>query len=241
MVPLIVLVCALAMMGVELVRPGRRWPRVAGWWGRAIVLNATQAAMVFVTGWLVDDWMRAHRPWSADGLGPWLGALLGYLVITFVYYWWHRARHALPGLWRWVHQVHHSPQRLEILTSFYKHPLEMALNGVLSSAALYLVVGLGAEAALYAVLLTGLAELFYHWNVSTPRWLGYLVQRPEMHQLHHARGAHAFNYADLPLWDLLFGTFRNPTRFTGRCGFDREGALGPMLAGRVVDTPRRDR
>lgn len=36
------------------------------------------------------------------------------------------------------------------------------------------------------------------------------MQRPESHRIHHARGVHAHNYADLPLWDMAFGTFHNP-------------------------------
>ena len=56
-------------------------------------------------------------------------------------------------------------------------------------------------------LLTGIAELFYHWNVRTPHWLGYFVQRPESHCVHHQRGRHRNNYSDLPLWDIAFGTF----------------------------------
>jgi len=233
-VPLVVLGCALVMMGVELLRPGRRWWRVAGWWGRALLLNGAQAAMVFVGGALWEPWMREHRPWSADGLGTAGGALVGYLAITLVYYGWHRARHEVPWLWRWVHQVHHSPSRIEILTSFYKHPVEVTLNSVLSGAVLYLLVGLGPAAATHAVLLTGLAELFYHWNVSTPRWLGWIVQRPEMHRVHHARGRHRSNYSDLPLWDLIFGTFDNPERFDGDCGFVEEERLGAMLRGEEV-------
>ena len=37
-------------------------------------------------------------------------------------------------------------------------------------------------------------------NVRTPQWLGYLVQRPESHSVHHQRGVHAYNYSDLPLF-----------------------------------------
>ena len=51
---------------------------------------------------------------------------------------------------------------------------------------------------------------FQHANIRTPRWLGYLIQRPESHGVHHGRGIHRYNYADLPLWDMVFGTFRNP-------------------------------
>ena len=43
-----------------------------------------------------------------------LPALVGYLAITFVYYWWHRARHQSDVLWRVLHQLHHSPARLEL-------------------------------------------------------------------------------------------------------------------------------
>jgi len=46
---------------------------------------------------------------------------------------WHRARHESDFLWRWLHQVHHSPVRIEIMTTFYKHPVEQLVNGVLSS------------------------------------------------------------------------------------------------------------
>ncbi len=47
-------------------------------------------------------------------------------------------------------------------------------------------------------------------NIRTPQWLGYIVQRPESHSVHHGRGVHHYNYSDLPLFDILFGTFRNP-------------------------------
>jgi sterol desaturase/sphingolipid hydroxylase (fatty acid hydroxylase superfamily) len=161
---------------------------------------------------------------------------LGYLAITFIYYWWHRARHESALLWRLFHQVHHSPQRIEVITSFYKHPFEIVANGILSSAILYLLVGVSPEAAGLTVLLTGLAELFYHWNVATPYWLGFVFQRPESHCVHHQEGVHSFNYADLPLWDMLFGTFKNPRTWSARCGLgaENESRLLTMLAGRDV-------
>jgi sterol desaturase/sphingolipid hydroxylase (fatty acid hydroxylase superfamily) len=95
-----------------------------------------------------------------------------------------------------------------------------------------LLVGVGRDAAAFAVLMTGFAELFYHWNVRTPYWLGFIVQRPESHCIHHEEGVHAYNYADLPLWDMLFGTFQNPKRWDARCGFGADEArLREMLAG----------
>jgi sterol desaturase/sphingolipid hydroxylase (fatty acid hydroxylase superfamily) len=241
-IPLVVLAAAFVMILWESVSPGRSWPKVAGWWVRALALNAAQLAVVLVAPHLWDGWMLRHRPWSAAMLGVPGGAVVGYVVITFVYYWWHRWRHEVGVLWRWLHQVHHSPQRIEVITSFYKHPLELIANGLLSSAIVYLLVGLDVAPAAHAVLLTGLAELFYHWNVRTPRWIGFLAQRPESHCIHHEWGVHAANYADLPVWDMLFGTFENPRAWDARCGFGEAGErrLGEMLRGIEV-TPRTAR
>jgi len=70
------------------------------------------------------------------------------------------------------------------------------------------------------VLLTStFLAMFQHANVRTPRWLGLIVQRPESHSRHHERDIHAGNYADLPIVDMLFGTFDNPRDFARRAGF----------------------
>ena len=240
-ITLIVVATAVLMIGVELAAPGRRWPRVAGWWARAALLNGIQVASVFVAGVAWDRFLPGRSLWSAEALGTTWGAIVGYVAITFVYYWWHRARHRVGFLWCWFHQVHHSPQRIEVITAFYKHPFEIFVNSVLSSTILYVLVGVTPEAGSLAVLMTGLAELFYHWNVSTPYWLGFIVQRPESHCVHHQEGLHHYNFADLPLWDMLFGTFRNPRSFETSCGFgaEREPRLGAMMAG--IDVNAGDR
>jgi len=238
--PIVVASVALVMMVAERLAPGRSWPRVSGWLRRALAANAVQVAVVYLAGVAWDPWLQRVRPWSADGLGVVGGAVVGYVVITFVYYWWHRWRHEVEFLWRWFHQVHHSPQRIEVITSFYKHPFELVANGILSSAILYVLVGVGPEAAALTVTMTGLAELFYHWNVATPYWLGFVVQRPESHCVHHQEGLHSFNFADLPLWDWLFGTLRNPRRWSARCGFgERELELRAMLRGADVSRAGR--
>jgi sterol desaturase/sphingolipid hydroxylase (fatty acid hydroxylase superfamily) len=234
----IVLGVAAFMMVIERVAGERSWPQVRTWWLRAILLNGFQVGAVWLAGVGWNGWMSRHRLWSADALGTTGGALCGYLVITFIYYWWHRWRHESAFLWRWVHQVHHSPQRIEVITSFYKHPVEILVNSLLSSAILYLGLGLAPKAASLAVLLTGLAELVYHWNIRTPHWLGYVFQRPESHCIHHQEGLHSYNYADLPIWDMLFGTFKNPRGWNARCGFGPlEQRLPEMLLGVDVNRP----
>ena len=239
MIPtLTVLTLAILMFIVERLKPGRAWPTVRNWWLRALAANAIQIGIVFLAGIAWDGWLRTHRLWTADRLGLVGGAVVGYIVVTFIYYWWHRARHHSEFLWRWFHQLHHSPQRIEIITSFYKHPFELVANGILSSLIVYTLVGLDVRAATFAITLTGIAELFYHWNVKTPFWVGYIIQRPEAHLVHHQEGLHAFNYGDLPLWDMMFGTFRNPREWNERCGFgEGEHRIVEILAGRDVNAP----
>ena len=221
------------MIAVEHLRPGHTFPKVAGWPARAIVINAFQIGAVYLAGLVWNGWMLGHRLWSADRLGTPAGALLGYLCLTLVYYWWHLWRHRSDFLWRWLHQVHHSAQRLEVMTAFYKHPLEILLDSLISSVIIYLLVGLGPAAGAGAMVLSGIGELFYHWNVKTPHWLGFIFQRPESHLVHHQEALHDYNYSDLPLWDILFGTFRNPREWDERCGLgeENEHRLIEMLFG----------
>ncbi|MCK7595326.1 sterol desaturase family protein [Pseudomarimonas salicorniae] len=231
---LVVAGTAALMIVLEQLAPNVRQPRVAGWIARLVAINAVQIGVVYLGAVSWDAWLSS---WRADSLSEWpapVGIAIGYLLITFVYYWWHRARHEIPWLWRWLHQVHHSPVRIECAMSFYKHPLEILLNGMLSSFVLYVLLGLPVASVAAVVTLTGLAELFYHWNVRTPYLLGFLFQRPEMHRRHHQRGWHRSNYSDLPLWDMLFGTFDNPRATPRHCGFadGAERRLLSMLIGR---------
>ena len=65
------------------------------------------------------------------------------------------------------------------------------------------------------------------------------MQRPESHSWHHARGRHRDKYADVPLFDILFGTFDNARDFAQANGF-YDGAslrLGEMLVFRDVAEP----
>lgn len=231
---MIVLFAACIMMTVERARPGRQWQPVKGWWRRVTLLNGFQGLIIVAAGLTWQKWLSDWSLWDADEkFGIIAAGLIGYLVITFVYYWWHRARHEVPLLWRLLHQMHHSPARIEVATSFYKHPLEIVANSLLSGTILFIGCGLGPASAAVVVLISGLAELFYHWNVATPYWLGFLIQRPESHCVHHQRGVHSHNYSDLPLWDMLFGTFQNPHSFDAECGFEpaAELQIGRMMRG----------
>jgi sterol desaturase/sphingolipid hydroxylase (fatty acid hydroxylase superfamily) len=120
----------------------------------------------------------------------------------------------------------------------YSHPFDTFLVfGVTGLAAGLL--GLSPEAGALAGFLGYATAVVQHSNIRTPTWLGYLIMRPEQHGLHHGRGIHAYNYGNFSLWDMLFGTYRNPSAFPEQYGFwdGASARMGKLLLGRDVTQP----
>ena len=235
---LVFLIC----LGIERLRPGWNLPTVKTWPIRVFLMNLVQIGIVWLAGMAWEVWLSS---WSifqlGDSFSPVAGGFLAYFLATFVFYWWHRWRHEVHILWIAFHQIHHSPQRLEVSTSFYKHPGEMIVNSLLGSVLVYTILGLSLEAGIIYTACTAIGEFFYHTNIRTPQWIGYIFQRPEMHRIHHQHGYHRNNYGDLVWWDMLFGTYENPPTWDDACGFEdfREKQLLPMLAYRDVHRPQQ--
>lgn len=202
---------------------------VEGWSRRGVSFFVATAAVGSVVPWLwraspLEGVSVLHlRSWGYAGVP------LGLLFVTFVSYWWHRAEHRTKALWLATHQLHHSALRIDVAGAYYVHPLEVAAKGTLAFLALSVVLGLTVQAATVASTATAVISIFQHWNVRTPRMLGYVLPRPEMHQLHHEYGVHGRNYGDLPLWDMLFGTYANPAEVPAglRVGFDAQASAAP--------------
>lgn len=236
MFPLI-LGIAIVMILIERLWPAHQLPSSRGWWLRVALVNGAQLGIVMVAGLTWDRWMAGASLFSiSHALDDWTAGFIAYFFSTFVYYFWHRIRHESGLFWRLCHQLHHSPRRIELLASFYKHPVEIVLNALISSSLVYLILGCSVQAAAIYTLFAAVAEYFYHWNIRTPRWLGWIIQRPESHRVHHKYQHHSQNYADLPVWDWIFGTLDNPKKSPTRCGFDadREQRVIEMLAFRDV-------
>ena len=125
----------------------RRWPandlpRVTNWWGRVIFVNVVQIGIVIAAGLTWERWLQEAAIFRLrDHSGTVSQGFVAYFISTFIYYWWHRWRHESALFWRLCHQLHHSPQRIELLTSFYKHPVEITLNSLISAGLVYLVLG----------------------------------------------------------------------------------------------------
>lgn len=229
---LVILIVFACCFLIERIKPGWKLKPVPTWTIRVLAVNFVQLIVVVVAGFTWEKWLSGASFFHLSKFVPgWAGGLIAYFIATFIFYWWHRWRHTVDFLWRHFHQIHHSPQRIEVITSFYKHPLEMMVNSIIGSLLTYALLGLNPEAGAIYTLCTALGEFFYHTNIKTPQWIGYIFQRPEMHRIHHEYNRHTNNYGDIVWWDMLFGTWENPKEFKTKCGFDQEKELrlGDML------------
>lgn len=222
--------------------PGRRLPPVPGWRLRAL---AVFVLYFLLSSYLPLLWAESLAPLQLFDLSSWptwAAAALGLIVYELFAYAYHRGMHSIDAWFRLSHQMHHSAERLDVYGAFWFSPLDIVGWTLVPSVALTLL-GLPPAAATATLLVITFLAIFQHANLRTPRWLGYVVQRPESHTVHHARGIHAKNYADLPLIDMLFGSFENPRRFEHVTGF-WDGASArviDMLLARDVSRPAAHR
>ena len=167
---------------------------------RSCALGATYQAQVWNIGLL--QWL----PLSA----PWLG-VAGFLLMDLTFYWWHRANHEIPLLWRF-HAAHHVDPDLDVTTAFRFHLVEIAYS---TPFRVLQVLVLGISPAVYITyeLSFQLATLFHHSNLRLPLWLERAVNRvfvtPRMHGIHHSqvRQETDSNYSVIfRFWDYLHRT-----------------------------------
>lgn len=219
----------------------RRYEASRGWRLRALVVSLVIYGATMAVGIVWGRLLPEQSLIGGAALGTWGGAIAGILVYELAHYWYHRAAHEWNWLWRLGHQMHHSAESLDVFGAYYVHPIDAALFTTWSVLVFYPLLGLAPESAAIAAAFLAFNAAFQHANIRTPRWLGFLVQRPESHAVHHGRGMHRDNYSDLPLWDMLFGTFRNPQAGTEprEAGFyiGASVRVGEMLAFRDVSRP----
>jgi sterol desaturase/sphingolipid hydroxylase (fatty acid hydroxylase superfamily) len=227
-----------AVWSLEAVFPARALPPVPGHRWRGLLALLTFFLVSSYLPYWVAPQLEALRLADLSAWGTLGGALAATLAYQAIGYAYHRGLHASDWLFRVVHQVHHSAERLDAPSAFLFNPLDMIGWTLVSTLALSLL-GVTPGAMVTFSLLGGFLAMFQHANLKTPRLLGYFVQRPESHSHHHARGVHRNNYADLPIFDLLFGTFVNPKTFAAQTGY-YDGASARVvdqLLGRDVTSP----
>jgi len=139
----------------------------------------------------------------------WLQVPLALVLGEFGAYWWHRASHELPLLWRF-HKIHHSPTRLYWLNATKFHYVDVT---ILQSCTVLPVLILGANET--TVLFITLFSIFHgYWQHGNTKQnlgpLNYIFSNAQLHRWHHNQTIAIANHnygSNLIIWDWLFGTY----------------------------------
>lgn len=207
----------------EALFPARKLPHIPYWHIKGIISFLIFFYLSTYLPLWYSQWLPSAQLINLAEMNVIAASMLGVLIYELGMYVWHRSMHKSNILWRAFHQWHHSAERLDTYGAFYFSPLDMIGFTLLGTICFSFIMGLPAQAVTVFLLVSNFLSIFQHANVKTPVWLGYIIQRPESHAVHHAKGVHAYNYSDLPLFDILFGTFRNPEKYVSETGF-YEGA-----------------
>lgn len=189
---------------------------------------------------LTDSYLAKYQLMDFSNFNVGVQIIGGLVFYQFTLYFYHISMHKSNLLWRVFHQMHHSSERMDIPSTYYFSLMDMVGFTLLTSFCFVLIVGLSPIAITGIIFSLNFLSQFQHANISTPHWLGWIIQRPEQHAVHHERGKHKFNYSDFPIYDYLFGTFRNPKDYQEKNGF-YDGASGrvlDMLLFKDVTTPK---
>lgn len=216
---LIVFLAGLGLfLALETLRPARgwtqaRWRRI-GFHGAIALLNTVLMRLLVYVPFLLWIVFVEQQGWGISrllGLTGWPEIVLSVVMLDAFDYFWHRANHRMPLLWRF-HKAHHADTTIDATTSLRFHPGELIISGA-AKALWVLVWGPTATAWFLFEALVSLCSQFHHSNIDLPDGIEGALSRvlvtPRFHATHHAvdRRWGDRNFSTiLSIWDPLFGS-----------------------------------
>ena len=177
-------------------------------------------------GWLGLPQFSPSGAFIVTGLGWFDQSVEVFLIAFFVLffhdawlYFSHRLEHKFSVLWAF-HKVHHSEERMNIMTSGRDHFMQTVWRSFFSLLTIGLFVDLDFKQAADIAGLTNLFlmiwSMFYHSNtrIELP-WLNKILVTPQVHRIHHSTMPEHQdkNFADIfPIFDIVGGTYLAPKR-----------------------------
>lgn len=197
-------------------RPGRldrrsRWP--ANLFLTLVNLVALGALPISLIGAAV--WAQTHHFGLLNRIALPAAVVVALTLVLrgFVSFGTHWLMHKVPLFWR-VHRVHHLDTELDVTTTVRFHPLEFAI-ALAPGVPFVVLLGLSPWVLAAYELLDVAVTLWTHANLRLPaaveRVVRYAIVTPDLHRVHHSawQPETDSNFgAVLPVWDLVFGTFR---------------------------------
>lgn len=136
-------------------------------------------------------------------------AVESLVLFDFVLYFWHRARHRSPFLWRF-HQTHHSDLVMNTTTAFRLHFVEIFFTTIVK-ALFIIVVGINGDLVLLNEMVVVLCAMFHHTNITFrgEQWASCFMVVPYSHRVHHSTKPAEYHRnfgAIFSFWDRIFDT-----------------------------------
>jgi sterol desaturase/sphingolipid hydroxylase (fatty acid hydroxylase superfamily) len=133
-----------------------------------------------------------------------------FVIADFKDYWIHWFTHNLAWAWE-LHKLHHSAERMTMLTSFRTHPAENVLTNFMDLFP-FIIFGAPAETFALVYLFRQVQNYFIHSQIDSEwGWLGrYILMSPAAHRLHHSMDPAHYGKnlgSRFIFWDKLFGTY----------------------------------
>ncbi|MEQ9145642.1 MAG: sterol desaturase family protein [Parvibaculaceae bacterium] len=165
---------------------------------------ALSAATILAMFYWVHQFAVVEIDWSASVAL----ILAAYLIVDFLFYWYHRAVHEVRFGWA-AHVNHHSSRQFNVGTALRASFAEAWIEPVFFLPA----VLVGMDPVMVIALLS-LNHLYQYWlhtrHIGKLGFLEGILNTPSNHRVHHASNLHYCdkNYGGTFIfWDRLFGTY----------------------------------
>jgi len=142
------------------------------------------------------------------------------LMYDLFLYFWHRANHEIPFLWKF-HHVHHLDETLDVSSAVRFHFGEVILSAIVRCG-LIVTFNISFAHLLIIEAIVLISSAFHHSNIRLPKkleqYLSYIIVTPSIHWVHHHKRQQETdsNYCTIfSLWDYLFGTRSYFQRYLG--------------------------
>jgi sterol desaturase/sphingolipid hydroxylase (fatty acid hydroxylase superfamily) len=191
----------------------RRLVRNAGLFGLNLLVSPL--IVLPITVW-AGQFSTGLRPAWLSG---WTGLAFDLVLLDFWIYWWHRANHEIPLLWRF-HQVHHFDEMLDSTSALRFHFGEVVLSALVRACVIVAFDTPLSSVLLFEALVL-MSTIFHHSDAKLPprleRTLARVIITPSIHWVHHhaLRTDTDSNYGTIfSFWDPLFRSQSLTKRWT---------------------------
>jgi sterol desaturase/sphingolipid hydroxylase (fatty acid hydroxylase superfamily) len=204
----------------------------------AVLTTTITRPLGFLISVLVFEYFFPHYYNFFSGVPLWAAVIITCVLEDFTQYWWHRAAHTYPWLWK-AHRVHHTAPEMTVFVTVRNSWVYLGLFPPRIVASGLIFFGFG-QAFLVGYFFKALIGISSHSSIKWDKplyaikWLHpvmWVLERiiitPYTHHAHHAAsdkdgiGVINGNYGNMfIIWDVLFGTAKITRKYPAEYGIE---------------------